>query len=48
MVGFNSLDKKQDWNGKLVSGNTVKEERDWYFNMFRWFTNHRKSRIIYF
>ena len=28
MVGFSSLDKKQDWNGKLVSGNTVKEERD--------------------
>ena len=28
MVGFSSLDKKQDWSGKLVSGNTVKEERD--------------------
>ena len=28
MVGFSSLNKKQDWNGKLVSGNIVKEERD--------------------
>ena len=28
MVGFSALDKKQNWDGKLVSGNTVKEERD--------------------
>ena len=28
MVGFSSLNKKQDWNGKLVSGNIVKEEQD--------------------